>query len=261
MSAFNDLNGVPGCANKRLETDVLKNEWNWDGFIESDYTAVAEELPPTTASAADGRRRRARMALMAGTDSEMVCDAHPRQRRAAARGRQDLDGPPRRRGAPDPADQVPRRAVREPLRRPVEGRGRRRSCPTPSPRRARPAAARWCCSRTTARCCRSTRPRTPRSSVRWATTPRTCSARGGAAGDDSKKRDRGRGHPRPEHRRATYAEGCKLPGNEPPDYDESEDCAEHRSSPTRSPPPTRPTRSCSRSARRGRTAARRPRAA
>ena len=27
MCSFNAINGVPGCANKRLETDILKNEW------------------------------------------------------------------------------------------------------------------------------------------------------------------------------------------------------------------------------------------
>ena len=86
-------------------------------------------------------------------------DVHPRQRQAAARRRQDLDGAPRRRGPPDPADQVPCRAVREPVRRPVEGRGRAGAARGRSPRRARPAGARWSCSRTTARCCRWTRAR------------------------------------------------------------------------------------------------------
>jgi len=42
MCSFNAINGVPGCANKHTETDILKNEWGFDGFIESDYTAVAE---------------------------------------------------------------------------------------------------------------------------------------------------------------------------------------------------------------------------
>ena len=42
MCSFNAINGVPGCGNKELETNVLKREWGFDGFIESDYTAVAE---------------------------------------------------------------------------------------------------------------------------------------------------------------------------------------------------------------------------
>ena len=71
MCSFNSLNGVPGCANKYTETTILKKQWGFDGFIESDYTAVAETraCPPKTpdegpcghGTAADGpsRRRRA----------------------------------------------------------------------------------------------------------------------------------------------------------------------------------------------------------
>jgi beta-glucosidase len=81
MCSFNAINGVPGCANKDTETNILKNEWGFDGFIESDYTAVAETraCPPVTpdtgpcghGTAADGPEAGAN-ALMAGTDSEMV---------------------------------------------------------------------------------------------------------------------------------------------------------------------------------------------
>jgi beta-glucosidase len=81
MCSFNAINGVPGCANQDLETDVLKGEWHFDGFIESDYTAVAElrACPPKTPDtgpcghgvAADGPAAAA-AALNAGTDSEMV---------------------------------------------------------------------------------------------------------------------------------------------------------------------------------------------
>src|SRR4029453_18347192 len=50
MCSFNAINGVPGCGNQELETDILKGEWGFDGFIESDYTAVAElrACPPRT---------------------------------------------------------------------------------------------------------------------------------------------------------------------------------------------------------------------
>jgi beta-glucosidase len=42
MCSFNALNGVPGCANHLTETETLKKKWGFKGFIESDYTAVAE---------------------------------------------------------------------------------------------------------------------------------------------------------------------------------------------------------------------------
>jgi beta-glucosidase len=81
MCSFNAINGVPGCADYALETSILKGEWGFDGFIESDYTAVAElrACPPKTPDegpcghgvAADGPGA-AQAALTAGTDSEMV---------------------------------------------------------------------------------------------------------------------------------------------------------------------------------------------
>jgi beta-glucosidase len=81
MCSFNAINGVPGCGNKHSETDILKKEWGFDGFIESDYTAVAEmrACPPKTPDegpcghgvAADGPDAAA-LALNSGTDSEMV---------------------------------------------------------------------------------------------------------------------------------------------------------------------------------------------
>ncbi|MFL5830051.1 MAG: beta-glucosidase BglX [Solirubrobacteraceae bacterium] len=81
MCSFNALNGVPGCANHYTETGVLKNRWGFDGFIESDYTAVAElrACPPMNPDtgpcghgvAKDGPQA-ASKALNAGTDMEMV---------------------------------------------------------------------------------------------------------------------------------------------------------------------------------------------
>jgi beta-glucosidase len=81
MCSFNAINGVPGCANKYTETKILKQRWGFPGFIESDYTAVAEtrSCPPVNpdtgpcghGTAADGPQAAAK-ALNAGTDSEMV---------------------------------------------------------------------------------------------------------------------------------------------------------------------------------------------
>jgi beta-glucosidase len=81
MCSFNAINGVPGCGNDYLMNDVLKGEWDFDGFVESDYTAVAEmrACPPKTPDegpcghgvAADGPDAAAQ-AFNAGVDSEMV---------------------------------------------------------------------------------------------------------------------------------------------------------------------------------------------
>ena len=93
MCSFNAINGVPGCANRYIETDILKREWGFDGFIESDYTAVAElrACPPMNPDegpcghgvAADGPEAAARRAQRRHRLRDGQHD-HPRQRRAAA---------------------------------------------------------------------------------------------------------------------------------------------------------------------------------
>ena len=81
MCSFNAISGVPGCADPHTETDILRREWGFDGFVESDYTAVAElrACPPKNPDsgpcghgvAADGPGA-ATAAINAGTDQEMV---------------------------------------------------------------------------------------------------------------------------------------------------------------------------------------------
>jgi beta-glucosidase len=81
MCSFNAINGVPGCGNDYLMNQVLKGEWNFDGFVESDWTAVAElrACPPKRPDtgecghgvAADGPAAAA-LALNSGVDSEMT---------------------------------------------------------------------------------------------------------------------------------------------------------------------------------------------
>jgi beta-glucosidase len=69
MSAFNDLNGVPASGNRFTLTNVLRGEWNFDGFVVSDYTSVQEMI--AHGYAADGADA-ARLGLTAGVDMEMV---------------------------------------------------------------------------------------------------------------------------------------------------------------------------------------------
>ena len=69
MSAFNDLNGVPASANPFTLSTVLRREWQFDGFVVSDYNSVTELINHRVAAdAADA----ARQALTSGVDMEMV---------------------------------------------------------------------------------------------------------------------------------------------------------------------------------------------
>jgi beta-glucosidase len=69
MSAFNDINGVPASGNHFTLTKVLRGEWNFDGFVVSDYTSVQEMMAHGYAS--DGADA-ARLGLSSGVEMEMV---------------------------------------------------------------------------------------------------------------------------------------------------------------------------------------------
>jgi beta-glucosidase len=68
MSSFNSINGVPATANPFTLTQILRKEWGFDGFVVSDWGAVAELLHH--AIGPDGATV-ARKALMAGVDMDM----------------------------------------------------------------------------------------------------------------------------------------------------------------------------------------------
>ncbi|HCD51108.1 MAG TPA: beta-glucosidase BglX [Balneolaceae bacterium] len=71
MASFNDVDGVPATANKWLMTEVLRNQWGFDGFVFSDYTGVEEMVEHGI-----GRDLQAvtALALKAGTDMDMVSE-------------------------------------------------------------------------------------------------------------------------------------------------------------------------------------------
>ena len=67
MSSFNSINGIPGTANSFTLTQILRKEWGFDGFVVSDWGAVAELR---NHSIGDGPTV-ARKALEAGVDMDM----------------------------------------------------------------------------------------------------------------------------------------------------------------------------------------------
>ena len=69
MAGFQALNGVPATGNRFLLRDILRGEWNFQGMVVSDYTAVPEMVQHGFASDdADAARK----AIDAGIDMEMV---------------------------------------------------------------------------------------------------------------------------------------------------------------------------------------------
>ena len=69
MSSFNDISGTPGSCNAYTLTEVLKERWGLDGFVVSDWDAVAQIV--AQGGAAD-RKEAARRAFNAGVDMDMT---------------------------------------------------------------------------------------------------------------------------------------------------------------------------------------------
>lgn len=69
MSGFNDLNGVPASGNKFLLRKILREEWNYKGFVISDWASIYEM---TTHGYAYNEKDAAKKAIEAGVDMEMV---------------------------------------------------------------------------------------------------------------------------------------------------------------------------------------------
>ncbi len=69
MPSFNSLNGMPSTVNPWLMKKVLKEEWNYQGVVISDYNAVGELLNHGIAE--DGKQA-AKMAFQNGCDIEMM---------------------------------------------------------------------------------------------------------------------------------------------------------------------------------------------
>ncbi len=44
MNSFNDLNGIPATGNKYLQRDILKGQWNFKGFVVSDWGSIGEMI-------------------------------------------------------------------------------------------------------------------------------------------------------------------------------------------------------------------------
>ena len=68
MASFNDVDNIPATGNKWLFTEVLRNQWGFDGFVVSDYTGIME----MTMHGLGESQEVAALALDAGIDMDMV---------------------------------------------------------------------------------------------------------------------------------------------------------------------------------------------
>ena len=68
MNSFNDINGIPATANKYIQRDILKNQWNFKGFVVSDWGSIGEMIAHGYAK---NSYEAAMKAIIAGSDMDM----------------------------------------------------------------------------------------------------------------------------------------------------------------------------------------------
>ena len=73
MCAFNDINGVPASGNKHLNVNILRDEWQYDGLLVSDWGSIMNMV--AHGSAID-RCETAKMSLDAQVDMDMQSNAY-----------------------------------------------------------------------------------------------------------------------------------------------------------------------------------------
>ena len=69
MASFNEINGIPSTGSHWLQTELLRGEWGFQGFVVSDYTGDEEMIAGGYAK--DGRDA-AKIAFLAGVDMSMA---------------------------------------------------------------------------------------------------------------------------------------------------------------------------------------------
>ena len=73
MNAFNDINGIPATANKHIQRDILKGQWNFKGFVVSDWGSIGELV---THGYSKNDKEAAFSAITAGSDMDMESNVY-----------------------------------------------------------------------------------------------------------------------------------------------------------------------------------------
>ena len=73
MTAFNEINGVPATGNKFIFRNILRDDWDFNGFVVTDYTAINELVQHGFAV---DEKHAAELAIKAGIDLDMMSGAY-----------------------------------------------------------------------------------------------------------------------------------------------------------------------------------------
>lgn len=73
MNSFNDINAVPATANKYLLQDILREKWNYDGVVVSDWNSIGEIV---NHGVSPDLKNAAKKAIIAGSEIDMEGTAY-----------------------------------------------------------------------------------------------------------------------------------------------------------------------------------------
>jgi len=73
MSAFNEVNGVPATGNEFLTRQILRQEWQFKGFVVSDWESVIQQVAH---GFTESQKAAAGQAIRAGIDMEMASTSY-----------------------------------------------------------------------------------------------------------------------------------------------------------------------------------------
>ncbi|WP_100613670.1 beta-glucosidase BglX [Confluentibacter citreus] len=73
MNSFNELNGIPATGNVYLQRDILKDAWQFDGFVVSDWGSINEMIAHGYAK---DKKEAAELSVIAGSDMDMESYAY-----------------------------------------------------------------------------------------------------------------------------------------------------------------------------------------
>ncbi len=68
MTSFNELNGIPATGNKYLLKDILRDEWDFKGFVVTDYQSINEMVPHGVVA---DKKEAVKLAMDAGVDMDL----------------------------------------------------------------------------------------------------------------------------------------------------------------------------------------------
>ena len=73
MNSFNDLNGIPATGSSYLQRQILKGDWNFKGFVVSDWGSIGEMV---NHGYAKDNKQATEIAINAGSDMDMESNAY-----------------------------------------------------------------------------------------------------------------------------------------------------------------------------------------